>query len=360
MIQTRRITNFDWILFLCIGLLVGIGLLTLHSIVGNSILFYKQALWNIIGFFVFFICLNIPSRIWKSYSNFIYVVTILLLILVLVIGVEQRGVKRWIGLEIINIQPAEFARLGLIFMLAHFFHEHPRSTSYSARDLLFPFLLSLLPILLVAKEPDLSTATLLALISLGMIMVAGVKKNLIFKGFIILVLISPFLWMSLKDYQKHRLIAFLNPHSSATKYGYHIIQSEIAIGSGGIWGKGIKSATQSRLRFLPVEHTDFIFSVFAEQRGFVGCLILIFLYASIIWRGLYVVQKARWRFERFTAVGIVIMFAVSVILNISMTMGLFPVAGISLPLMSYGGSSTILNFAALGILASIGMRTYRY
>jgi len=360
MIRAGRITNFDWILFLCIALLVGIGLFTLHSIVGNSILFYKQALWNIIGFFVFFTCLNIPSRIWKSYSNLIYVVTILLLILVLVIGVEQRGVKRWIGLEIINIQPAEFARLGLIFMLAHFFHEHPRSTSYSARDLLFPFLLSLLPILLVAKEPDLSTATLLALISLGMIMVAGVKKNLIFKGFVILVLISPLLWISLKDYQKHRLIAFLNPHSSATKYGYHIIQSEIAIGSGGILGKGIKSATQSRLHFLPVEHTDFIFSVFAEQRGFVGCLILIFLYASIIWRGLYVVQKARWRFEKFTAVGIVIMFAVSVILNISMTMGLFPVAGISLPLMSYGGSSTILNFAALGILAGIGMKTYRH
>ena len=356
----RSITNFDWILFLCIGLLTGIGLFTLHSIVGNSVLFYKQILWNVIGFFIFFICLSIPSREWKSYSNFIYIVTILLLILVLVVGIEERGAKRWIGLEFINIQPAEFARLGLIFMLAHFFHEHPQSGPYSARNLLFPFLLSLLPILLVAKEPDLSTASLLALISLGMIMVAGVKKKLILKGFIILVLISPLLWMSLRGYQKHRLVAFLNPHSSATKYGYHIIQSEIAVGSGGILGKGIESATQSKLYFLPEKHTDFIFSVFAEQWGFIGCFILIFLYASVIWRALNIVQKARWRFEKFTVVGITIMLAISVILNISMTIGLFPVAGITLPFMSYGGSSTILNFAVIGIIVGMGMRVYEH
>ncbi|MCD6223285.1 MAG: rod shape-determining protein RodA [Deltaproteobacteria bacterium] len=358
-IDRRLIMNFDWMLFLCIILINGIGLFTLYSVVGSNILFYKQLLWNIIGLFIFFVCLSIPSRIWHSYSNFIYIISILLLILVLLIGIKERGVERWIGLSFINIQPSEIAKLGLIFVLAHFFHKHPKN-NYLARDLLVPFILSLLPIFLIAKQPDLSTAVIFALISIGMIMIAGVKKNLILKGFIITILLSPLFWMSLKDYQKHRLVAFLNPHSSATKYGYHIIQSEIAVGSGGILGKGIESATQSKLYFLPEKHTDFIFSVFAEQWGFIGCFILIFLYASVIWRALNIVQKARWRFEKFTVVGITIMLAISVILNISMTIGLFPVAGITLPFMSYGGSSTILNFAVIGIIVGMGMRVYEH
>jgi rod shape determining protein RodA len=332
-IDRRLIMNFDWMLFLCIILINGIGLFTLYSVVGSNIFFYKQPLWNIIGLFIFFACLGIPSRIWHSYSNFICIISILLLILVLLIGIEERGAERWIGLSFINIQPSEIAKLGLIFVLAHFFHEHPKS-SYSAKDLLVLFILSLLPIFLIAKQPDLSTAVIFALISIGMIVIAGVKKNLILKG--IIIFLSPLLWISLRDYQKHRLVASLNPHASATKYGYHIIQSEIALGSGGILGKRIKSATQSKLHFLPEKHTDFIFSVFAEQWGFVGCFILIFLYASVIWRGLNIVQKARWRFEKFTVVGI------------------------TLPFMSNGGSSTILNFAALGIIVGMGMRVYEH
>ena len=298
--------------------------------------------------------MNFDYKILHRYGNHFYVFNLILLILVMLVGQTALGAQRWIALGPISIQPSEFSKLIMIIALAAMMEKRGRVRTLS--DLAPIAVYVGVPFLLVLKQPDLGTSLVFLAIFLGMVFVAGIRLRILFTIFGLGLAVLPVLWHFLKDYQKMRILVFMDPNVDPLGAGYHIIQSKIAIGSGLLFGKGLFGGTQSQLNFLPENHTDFIFSVVGEELGFVGCAVLLLLYLIVLWRGIRIAQDASDTFGRLLAVGITSMIAFHVLVNVGMTMGIMPVTGIPLPLMSYGVSSLTTNIMAIAILLNIQLR----
>jgi rod shape determining protein RodA len=363
MLDRRLIINFDWATLITAVLISAIGVVNIYSSTyphsGTSTpLFLKQVYWLFLGFGVLALTLSSDYRTFVRYAYTVYIFCLFLLAMVMIFGRTTSGSQRWIHLGFISFQPSELTKIALVLGLTRFLTEREKPKGYGLRDLRVPFLMVGLPILLVFKQPDLGTGVLLAVIFTSILIFAGVR-NKTWLGLGTGVAVSvPILWHLLKDYQKSRLLTFLNPDLDPLRTGYHINQSKIAVGSGALFGKGFLHGTQSQLHFLPEQHTDFIFSVLAEEWGFVGCFILLFLLLLLISRGLKIAKTSKDRAGAILAVGLTAMLFWQTFINVGMVVGLLPVVGVPLPLVSYGGTSLITTLIAVGILMNISMRRF--
>jgi len=328
-----------------------------------QLIYKRQVLWCFIGL-VFFLVISGSNyrRLW-DWTYILYGVVLGFLLLVFILGSIRLGAQRWLRFAWFNFQPSEFAKLVTVIFLAKYFSRKSASdinlssNSFGiVRGLLLPFAFVAIPIVLIMEQPDLGSAMMIFALFVAMLYAAGVKLKYILTFMIMGILPLPFLWNFLRDYQKERLMVFLNPNIDPLGAGYTIIQSKIAIGSGNFFGKGWLAGTQSQLRFLPESHTDFIFATFTEEWGLLGAGVLIILYYLLIRQGFIIAQRTQDSFGRLLALGISLMLSIQVSVNIAMTLGLAPVVGIPLPLMSYGGSSVVITFTALGILVNIDKR----
>ncbi|MCX6356425.1 MAG: rod shape-determining protein RodA [Candidatus Aureabacteria bacterium] len=318
---------------------------------------HRQFIWGIAGLCGAMVLAMVVYRRLASSALFIYLGAILLLVMVLLTADPRRGARSWFSTGGFAVQPSEFAKIALIIALARFLSREdlPRGSPVYFAGALG---ISLLPMLLILKQPDLGTAMVLIPVVAAMMIVAGVSRLHLVYLVLTGLLSLPLGWAFLRPFQQARIRVFLNPQLDPLKSGYNAIQSLIAVASGGLWGRGWLHGTQTHLRFLPERHTDFIFSVLGEEAGFAGCVFLITLYAIIIFGGLRIAGVARDEFGRLAAVGITVLLASHVVINIGMTIGLLPITGLPLPLMSYGGSSLLSTCLCLGILESICARRY--
>ena len=368
MFRQKLINNFDLWFVLIIALVLGLGILTIYSVTydaaskAQQALYAKQIVWVGLGWIVFCAAVFFDYHAIARWGTFFYIGCLLLLVLVTLIGKTGMGAQRWLSLGSFNIQPSEWVKLAIIVVLARYFSSRHYIQGLGIRELLTPALLVAVPIGLVLRQPDLGTALVLLFILGILIFLIGLRSRTV--GFTLLfsLMAFPFIWElfwgSLRTYQKNRLITFLNPAQDPMGQGYHAIQSKIAIGSGGWFGKGLFGGTQNQLKFLPEGHTDFIFAVFSEEWGFIGALTLLALYFFLIWWGLDTASKAKDSLGVFLAVGVVAMLVFYLTVNIGMTLGLVPVVGIPLPLMSYGGNSILTVMAGLGLLFNIKIRRF--
>jgi len=363
LIDRRLIGHFDWQLFLTTLGLSLLGIFAIYSATGAAVFkqpyYLRQLLWLAIGLLGMVTVLGFHPRTIGRFAYLLYGISLFFLVLVLVIGRTGMGAQRWIRLGFFTFQPSELMKLSLVLFLARYFSDH-REELKDPKAFLIPASLILLPILLVLKQPDLGTTILLFLLGVSMMLLVGLKPLYLLPIGGIGLLASPFLWGMLKEYQRQRILVFFNPTLDPLGVGYHVAQSKIAVGSGRLFGKGFLSAPQSQLRFLPESHTDFIFAVLAEQWGFIGSLVLLLLYAYLLSRGLQIARDAEDPFACLLSFGLTAMVAFQVLINIGMVIGLLPVVGIPLPLLSYGGSSMLTTMLAIGLLQGIHMRRFMY
>ena len=323
-------------------------------------IYKRQILWAILGVFLFILFSNFNYRRLWDWTYTIYGLTVFFLLLVFILGVVRLGAQRWLKFAWFNFQPSEVAKLILVIFLARYFSKKsidsfdlPSRKFGILRGIILPFVFVAVPMFLVIEQPDLGSGLMMLFIFIAVLFITGVRLKHIIIFLTLMLLPSPFLWNFLRDYQKDRLLVFLNPNIDPLGAGYTVIQSKIAIGSSGIFGKGWLAGTQSQLYFLPESHTDFIFATFAEEWGFLGSAVLLLLYFLLIRQGFLIAQRTNDSFGKLLALGISLMLTIQVFINIAMNLGLAPVVGLPLPLMSYGGSSILVTFIALGILANI-------
>jgi rod shape determining protein RodA len=310
-----------------------------------------QMLHLLFAFGIMFVLAQISPTALQRSAPFIYLVALILLIAVLLIGHIGKGAQRWLNVGLLHFQPSELMKLALPLLLAWYYHNIHLPITLKSVLIAVPVIL--VPALLVAKQPDLSTAIILVIAGASVLFLAGLSARIMLSTLGAISVSIPFVWYLLHEYQRQRVLTFLNPEQDPLGKGYHIIQSKIAIGSGGIFGKGWLNGTQSNLHFLPEHSTDFIFAVCGEEFGFIGSLFLIFLYMLVVMRGLYITINAQDTFSRLVAGSITFCFFVSFFINMGMVTGVLPVVGIPLPLVSYGGSSIVTIMASFGILMSI-------
>jgi rod shape determining protein RodA len=364
-IDRKLMKNIDWGLTFLIFLILTAGLINLYSAtseknVTSNLYFLHQIYWNIMGIIGMATALCISDKFYKENAVIFYIISLILLLLVDIYGMITAGAQRWIRLGPVSLQPSELAKLSLILVLGYYYDAKKNQEILPLLALIVPIILAVIPVGLIIKQPDLGTAILLLLIFLSVMLYEGISIKLFCGMFAAGLAALPLLWGFLKPYQKARLLTFINPDRDPLGAGYHIIQSKIAVGSGGVWGKGFLRGTQCKLQFLPEHHTDFVFSVLAEEWGFVGSLTVIFLLGLLIVWGLEIARQAKDRFGEVVAVGITAMFFWQVVINIGMVIGVMPVVGIPLPFFSYGGSASLTNLFAIGILMSIRMRQHAY
>ncbi|WP_251421548.1 rod shape-determining protein RodA [Veillonella agrestimuris] len=356
----------DWTIIISTLLLVSIGIIAIGSAthvnqtgLDASTLVAKQLMFFLVNVVIVIGLQFFDYRKLKDWANSIYVITLLMLLAVIFVGTSALGAQRWIEIGPITIQPSEFSKLLMIICMANMLE--PRYEQlHTFKSLVFPVLYVGFPILLVFMQPDLGTSLVYIAIFIAMLFVSGIHLRLVRIIATTGVLLLPLAWFILKDYQKQRILVFLNPDIDPFGSGYHIIQSKIAIGSGTIVGKGLFNGTQSQLNFLPENHTDFIFSVIGEEMGFIGCAIVLLLLFLLIYRSIHVAYTCNDRFGMLLAVGIGAMLAFEVLINIGMTMGIMPVTGIPLPFISYGVSALTTNMISIGILLNISMQRTKY
>ncbi len=365
MFDRRLIKHFDWGLLALIFLIGMFGLGILYSALsagndsgGLDILFKKQMVWMGAGFMVMMIILMIDFKDLDKINLFIYVLCVGLLISVILFGHMGGGSRRWLLLGFVRIQPSELMKIALIISLASVYSTSISPSGFNFRKLIKPAILCLIPFVLILNQPDLGTGLLLLLIAASMTMFVKVERKVLYTILGVCMAAAPLLWSGLKAYQKSRILTFLNPDRDPLGAGYHIIQSKIAIGSGMLTGKGFLKGTQNALSFLPEHHTDFIVSVLAEEWGLMGCSFLLLLYFIFLFWGLNIAYNCRNMFGSILAFGITTMIFWQIFINIGMVMGLMPVVGVPLPLVSYGGSSVITNMVGFGILLNISMRNF--
>lgn len=347
-----RILRLDRVLLLLLLLLLVIGLAILYSASGESLAVLKnQLLRSAIGVLGLLVFAQIPMTTLRILTPWIFFGGTLLLLAVMFFGDMGKGAQRWLDLGIVRFQPSEIMKLSMPLMLAWYLSRQIQPPGIV--QFLGAMLFIALPVLLILQQPDLGTALLVGASGMLVIILAGIHWRWLLALGVGLAAALPVLWSQMYDYQKQRVLVFLQPESDPLGAGYHIIQSKIAIGSGGLYGKGWLNGTQSQLQFLPERSTDFIFAVFAEEFGFIGVVLLIFLYLAIVGRGLWIAALAQERFSRLLAGSISLTFAVYVLVNIGMVTGLLPVVGIPLPLISYGGTSLVTLMIGFGILMSI-------
>lgn len=366
MIDRRLFTNFDWTLCWLVALIAVIGVFNIYSasasykMIGTPF-FIKQIYWISAGLFLSLIVCSIDYHILEDIAYWIYGALLLLLILVLAVGKTSMGATRWIHLGFFSIQPSEPMKIVIIAVFARFFSNRTHYKGIGLRELGYPFLLLAGPLLLIIKQPDLGTAILVLLIVCSMVLYVGVRWTTIVSVILSAIPAIYLGWHNfLHEYQKERILNFLNPDRDPLGSGYHIIQSKIAVGSGGIMGKGFLNGTQSHLRFLPEQHTDFAFSVFAEEWGFIGCMFVLILYLLLILWGLNIAGRCNDRFGSLLAVGVTAMLFWHILINMGMVIGLFPVVGVPLPFFSYGGTSMITSMVGVSILLNISMRRFMF
>ena len=350
----QKFRNFDYILLVCILLLGFISLATMYSTEGGKVLFHTKS--HFIKLIVFTVMMLIFSfiniKFWFSIGYFSYFVVISLLVWTYLFGITSSGSKRWIDLYFINLQPSELMKIFIILCLAKYFHRMKLENVNSIYTILTSLIIIILPMGLVIVQPDLGTSVLIAISGIAVLWFAGINyKYFIYTilGFLILL---PFIIAFLKPYQKLRVLTFLNPDRDPLGAGYQIIQSKIAVGSGGIFGKGFLKGTQSYLEFLPEKHTDFIFTLFSEEFGFVGSALLLIIYAIIIYRIVVIGASSRSYFAKIFCYSFGAAIFVYITINMSMVLGLLPIVGSPLPIMSYGGSSMLATMIGFGVVMS--------
>lgn len=345
--------HIDVPLLMGLLLLMILALFIVYSAGGQDMgVVYRQAIHSGVALVVMLVVAQIPPSVYQKLAVPMFVIGILLLIAVLLFGYSVNGSKRWINLGITGFQPSEIMKLIVPIMIAWFISQYDLPAKIS--NVIIAFILLLIPTLLIAKQPDLGTALLIASSGVFVLFLAGASWKLIATCAALASAFMPILWMFLmKDYQKQRVLTLFDPEKDPLGSGYHIIQSKIAIGSGGLQGKGYLQGTQSQLEFLPERHTDFIFAVFSEEFGLVGVTILLLVYLAIVARGLWIAVNAQQAFTKLLAGSITLTFFVYVFVNIGMVSGLLPVVGVPLPLVSYGGTSKVTLLAGFGILMAI-------
>ena len=349
-----KIKSIDYILLLSVLILGIISMFAMYSTAGGSFDYHTQS--HIVRFFLFFSLFLILSffriKFWFQTSTLIYLIILLLLLGVKYFGITSSGSQRWINFYFINLQPSELMKIGLILFLAKYYHRTPTSEVNRIKYLFLPFLALFVPVLLVITQPDLGTSILIAAGGIVVVWLAGV--NIKFFGYAALsfAALAPLAISFLKPYQKARILTFLNPDRDPLGAGYQIIQSKIAIGSGGLFGKGFLNGSQSYLDFLPEKHTDFIFTLFSEEFGFVGSVFILLLYSVIIYRIVKIGDITRSNFGKLYCYGFSTAFFIYVAVNMGMVLGLLPIVGAPLPIMSYGGSSMLSIMFGLGIAMS--------
>jgi rod shape determining protein RodA len=366
MIDRRLVEYFDWWLLLLTVVIGGLGLVVLYSAVnaGGGThqvgLFTRQLVWYGFGAGVMVAVFLVNYKVYERWGHLFYILCIVLLVAVLLHGKYAGGARRWLALGPVSIQPSELVKIAVIIMLARYYARVATPRGLGLRELLTPLLITAVPCMLVLRQPDLGTAMMILIIVGCITLYVKIER----KAFIALfgsgTLLVPLVWYFLKGYQKQRILTFLNPERDPLGAGYHIIQSKIAIGSGMLTGKGFLRGTQNTLDFLPEQHTDFIFSVLAEEWGFVGAMVVLMFFLLLITWGLQVAQRSRDPFGTILAVGVTIMFTTQVFINIGMVMGLLPVVGVTLPLISYGGSSVLTTMAGIGLLLNVSMRRFLF
>jgi rod shape determining protein RodA len=360
--ERRLYHHIDWALVAAMIALCGLGVAMIYSTTfdparGASHMYVTQLYGIVLGLFVMVFVLTLDYRTFTDKSHLIYMGLLALLLYVMFFGSAQMGAKRWIALRGFNLQPSEFAKVAIALVLAKFFGENRGTPAWT--DLAVAGVLTLIPLALIAKEPDLGTAVTLLPVFVAVAYLAGMPMRVLGMLGLCLVLAAPIAWrFALKDYQKSRISTFFDPTQDAKGAGYQQIQARITVGSGGLSGKGFKNGTQGQLRFLPVAHNDFIFSVLAEEQGFAGVLVALGLYLFVILRALEAARLAKDRLGSYLVLGVLASFTFQVIYNITMSAGLAPVKGITLPFMSYGGSSMIATLAGFGLVLNVRMRRF--
>ena len=358
---TVKFAQMDWTLTFLLCLLAAAGGLMLYSIAGGS---WKPWAGAHLGRFALYLALMlglalVDLRVWFAIAYPVYGVFLLLLVAVLVVGHSSLGAERWLDVGPIRIQPSEIMKIGLVLALARFYHGLSADNARLSWWLIFPVMMIGAPVLLVAKQPDLGTAILLAATGGAVMMLAGLSLRLIAAAVVgLLVAVPPFILFVLKGYQRDRILTFMHPENDPSGSGYHILQAKIALGSGGILGKGFGLGSQSQLNFLPEKQTDFIFATLAEEFGLVGCVSMLLLYIATIVIALRIASLAHSHFGRLSAAGVTATFALYVMINGAMVMGLAPVVGVPMPLLSYGGTVMLTVMIGFGLVQSV--RVHRY
>lgn len=367
----KAIQHLDVSILLLVASLLVFGLVILYSAtkfsigvaLGDPYYFVKrQSAWTVLGLGVLIAMLSVDYHVFGRYHRLIYGGSLGILVLVLILGKSIAGTQGWFRLGPVGLQPAEFAKIGIIITLAR--HLEKKEQLNQLRNLITPFLHAGIPILLILKQPDFGTAMVFVGILFGMLFIAGAcpkQLGIIAASGVGAIGVAAFLTKKgiveiLAPHQVGRILVFLDPYAYRTGAGWNVIQSMIAIGSGGLFGKGLFHGSQAQLNFLPAHHTDFIFSVVAEELGFIGAFGLLSLYVLLLWRGLRIVALARDTYGANLAAGVVSMLLFHLLINVGMTLGVMPVTGIPLPFMSYGGSSLLANLAGIGLLLNVYMR----
>jgi rod shape determining protein RodA len=364
-IDRRLIAHFDWPLLVCAVLVIACGLATVLSathVPGRLVsgLLARQTMWAGLGMIGLLVAVSFDYHWLERYGYFLYAVAVVMLLLTAVLGASGGGARRWIVIGPVSLQTSEFVKVALVVALARHLHRQVGDRWLSLRNVIVPVLLLAPPAVLILKQPDLGTVVVLGLTVAAVLLVAGLRLRLVLIAAAVLVPAVPSVWHHLKPYQQRRVLTFINPNADPLGAGYHIIQSKIAIGSGMLQGKGFLHGTQNRLNFLPEQHTDFIFSVFAEEWGFIGAGVLMCLYVALLLRCFMVATRARDSFGVLLGFGLTAMIFCQVLVNIGMATGSLPVVGITLPFFSYGGSCLLASMIAIGLLMNISMRRFTF
>ncbi len=359
--------HFHWPLLWVTMALAVIGLVNLYSATyhigetGISPLFVSQLIWFIIGATVAFAILFIDYRVLIRLAYPMYGVSILLLLAVLFFGKEVAGNKNWLVIGPLTMQPSEIAKIAFIIAMARFLSDHPSMKGYRLTSLMIPVLMLLPPLVLIVMGKDIGSSLFLVLCFISLILFAGVRRNVLVLSMILgLAAMVGVYHKVLSPHQKLRIEAFLHPEADPKGKGYHLLQSKITVGSGRVFGKGYLKGMQNKLLYLPEKHTDFIFPVLAEEWGFVGCSIVLSLYLALLIFGVQLASKAKERFGVFLAMGVTALFFWQIVINLGGVLGLMPLTGVTLPLLSYGGSSLVTMLAGISVLLNISMRRFMF
>ncbi|OGP80233.1 MAG: rod shape-determining protein RodA [Deltaproteobacteria bacterium RBG_16_66_15] len=363
--RPSKLGRMDWFLLVVALILCGIGLMNaysgtrVHGVAGTALV-TKQLAWILLGVAGFFAVYFLSDGFIEEITYGFFLAVLLLLVVVLLAGRVRGGAQRWIAFGAFNLQPSEFAKIAVTFALARYFSGKYRYGGFGLVEVLPAIGIVLVPFLLVALQPDLGSAGVFLFIFAGMAVVACVRGKVLgfFAGAGAAAI--PALWFFMKDYQRQRVLTFMDPERDPLGAGYHVIQSKIAVGSGGFFGKGYLQGTQGSLRFLPEQHTDFAFAVFAEEWGFLGSLLLLVLFLLLVHRLFFLTVRSQDRFASFACGGIAVFFLTHIVINLAMVCGLFPVVGIPLPFVSYGGSSMLTNMMALGAAANLSRSRFTF
>ncbi|RMH60710.1 MAG: rod shape-determining protein RodA [Zetaproteobacteria bacterium] len=349
--------GLDLPLLLAILGLAALGMLTLYAALhqGDLSLWRKQGMVWVVGFALMLGMCFVPLRVFGLLTWPIYGLALLLLLAVPLVGEVHMGARRWLNLGLVVMQPSELMKWTLVFVLAHWFASREAS---QWRTVLVAVLLTALPAALIAKQPDLGTTLVLIFSATAMLIAAGLRWRVLAAALALAVALLPVIWHYMHDYQRQRVLTFLHPEADPLGAGYHVIQSTIAIGSGGLSGKGFLQGTQARLHFLPEQHTDFIFSVLAEEGGFLAACLLFALYTLLVFRVIAIAARAQNRFASMLCIGIASIFILYITVNVGMVSGLLPVVGIPLPFISYGGSALLTMLAAVGVVLRVGIEAH--